>query len=138
MGVALSQREAALKHGWRSGLEERTAASLEARGVPFEYEELTLEYVEPERKRKYTPDFVITTRTGKKIIVETKGRWLRADRLKMQLVIQQHPKLDIRFVFQNPNTRISKGSKTTYADWCQTKLGSRWAKGDIPDAWILE
>lgn len=138
MPKPLSQQDAALLHGWRSGLEERTAESLRARGVPFEYEKLTLTYVEPERIRKYTPDFVITTASGKKIIVETKGLWQRADRLKMQLVVQQHPHLDIRFVFQNPNARISKASRTTYATWCQKNLAALWAKGDIPDAWLLE
>lgn len=136
--MALSQREAALKHGWRSGLEERTAHSLEARGASFTYEELHLTYTEPERKRKYTPDFVVTTRSGKQIIVETKGRWLRADRQKMKLVIEQHPELDIRFVFQAPNTRIAKNSPTTYADWCQKKLAARWAKGDVPNEWLEE
>lgn len=136
--MPLTQREAALLHGWRSGFEEKVNDSLLARGASFEYEKLTLEYIEPERKRKYTPDFVVTTASGKKIIVETKGRWLRADRLKMQLVVKQHPKLDIRFVFQNPNQRISKTSATTYASWCQKNLGSLYAKGDIPDSWLME
>ena len=136
--MSISQREAALKHGWRSGLEERTADSLKARGVPFEYEKLVLTYEVPAKKCKYTPDFVITTRSGKKIIVETKGRWLRADRQKMILVMDQHPELDIRFVFQNPNARIAKTSRTTYAEWCQKYLAARWAKGDVPDEWVLE
>ncbi len=133
-----SQHSAALKHGWRSGLEQSTARSLTARGAVYQYEPFALVYVEPEKKRKYTPDFVITSRSGKQIIVETKGRWLRADRQKMQLVCEQHPHLDIRFVFSNPNQRIAKNSPTTYAVWCQKYLSAPWAKGDVPDAWLLE
>ena len=53
------------------------------------------------------------------------------------MVQQQHPDLDIRFVFSNPLTRISKKSKTTYAMWCE-KHGFQYAKGLIPEAWIQE
>ena len=56
----------------------------------------------------------------------------------MKLVIEQHPDKDIRFVFQNPNTKIAKGSKTTYAIWCQKKLAARWAKKDVPTEWLME
>lgn len=136
--MPMSQRQAALKHGWRSGLEERVADSLSARRVLFEYETETLEYLVPAVVRRYTPDFIVHTKSGKVIYVETKGRWTREDRAKMAIVIQQHPDKDIRMVFQNPNTKIAKGSKTTYAAWCEKHLGVPWAKGDIPDAWIEE
>ena len=136
--MTMTQRQAALAHGWRSGLEHRVADSLTDRGAIFVYEARSLTYTVPERKRKYTPDFFIVTASGKEIIVETKGRWLRADRLKMKLVVEQHPHLEIRMVFQNPNAPISKGSKTTYAAWCDRHLGIPWAKGDVPDAWIME
>lgn len=136
--MVLTARQAAVKHGYRSGLEETVAASLRDRHVPFTYEKLVLPWVEPETKHRYTPDFVLETRTGKTIIIETKGRWFRADRLKMLAVVKQHPDLDIRMVFQQPNARIAKGSKTTYAVWCQKKLGILWSKGDIPTSWILE
>jgi hypothetical protein len=130
--------QVALANGWRSGLEEKIAASLEARGADFSYESLKITWVPSAKPRTYTPDFVIKTKTGKVIIVESKGRWVTQDRMKMKAVIEQHPDLDIRFVFQNPNQRISKGSKTTYAVWCQEKLGSRWAKQDVPSEWLNE
>jgi hypothetical protein len=136
--MALSQQAAAIKHGWRSGLEERVGDSLTARGVPFRFEDETLEYLVPAVVRKYTPDFIITTASGKTIYVETKGRWTREDRAKMAIVIQQHPDKDIRMVFQRANTKIAKRSKTTYAAWCEKHLGVPWAEGDIPDAWIEE
>lgn len=136
--MALSQRAAGVKWGWRSGLEEKVAASLSARYATFAYEAKTLEYTQPERPRKYTPDFRIATKSGKVLYVETKGRWLVADRQKLKLVVEQHPDIDLRLVFQNPNAKIAKGSKTTYAEWCEKHLGIPWAKGDVPDAWLLE
>lgn len=71
------------------------------------------------------------------IIIETKGRFMTADRQKHLMIQQDHPDLDIRFVFNNPNARISKTSKTTYAKWCE-KYGFKYAKGSIPEAWLKE
>lgn len=126
-----------LKHGWRSGLEKAVAASLSNRGVSYEYEQHKLKYLVPERQATYTPDFYVTTKSGKLIIIETKGRFVTADRQKMLLVKEQHPTLDIRLVFSNPNSRISKKSKTTYAAWCD-KHGFQWAAKDIPESWLNE
>ena len=134
----LSQQQAAVKHGWRSGLEKGVGKSLTDRGVSFEFESVTLEYEEPAKTRKYTPDFVVSTLSCKTLLVETKGRWVRADRLKMKLVVAQHPDKDIRMVFQNPNAKIAKGSKTTYAAWCEKHLGIPWAAKDIPTEWLEE
>ena len=47
------------------------------------------------------------------------------------------PELDIRFVLQSPNGKIYKGSKTTYAEWCN-KNGFKWANKEIPQEWIEE
>lgn len=134
---ASSIRAQAIKNGWRSGLEEVLASDLQARDVPFEYEQHVLTYVVPSRNAKYTPDFYVTTKSGRTIIVETKGRFLTADRQKMLLVKQQHPDLDIRFVFSRSKTRISKTSKTTYADWC-VKHGFLFADLRVPEEWINE
>jgi hypothetical protein len=71
------------------------------------------------------------------IFVETKGRFTASDRAKHILVKEQHPNLDIRFVFTNPNQRISKRSKTTYADWCD-KNGFKYAHALVPVEWIKE
>lgn len=123
---------------WRSGLEEGNAALLRSRGISFTYEQRKLKWLPEVKFRTYTPDFEITTRSGKKIIVETKGYWTTDDRQKMLAVVKQHPDLDIRIVFQNPNAKIRKGSKTSYADWCQKFLGIPWAAKLIPDAWLEE
>jgi hypothetical protein len=131
--VPLSQQDAALKHGWRSGLEDEIGEQLAEAGIAYRYEDLTIQYTQPLKPRRYTPDFELPNG----IIIETKGRFVTADRQKHLLVKQQHPDLDIRFVFSNPNQRISKQSKTTYAMWCESK-GFKYAKGRIPHQWLRE
>jgi len=109
------------------------AAKLTAQGVEYEYEQHVVQYTTPPKAHKYTPDFKLPNG----IIVETKGRFLTADRQKHLLVKAQHPELDIRFVFSNSKTKISKASKTSYADWC-AKHGFQFADKWIPDGWLTE
>jgi hypothetical protein len=135
--ASLTVRQTALKHGFRSGLEDGIAAALTAAGVPFEYEPRKLAWTKPATQHTYTPDFWVQTSSGHTIVVETKGRFLVADRQKMERVIAQHPDLDFRFVFSNASARISKKSKTTYAAWCD-KRGYRWAHKAIPKEWLDE
>ncbi|WP_210166026.1 hypothetical protein [Chelatococcus sambhunathii] len=122
-------------HGFRSGLEDKVAAELAAKGVPVRYEdpESVIRYTWPSEESKYHPDFVLPNG----IIVETKGRFVTKDRQKHKLIKEQHPDLDIRFVFSNSRQRISKTSMTTYAMWCE-KYGFRYADKSIPDAWLNE
>lgn len=117
---------------FRSGLEERTAKYLKKLKVKFTYEKIKIRWQDL-RYRTYTPDFVLANG----IIVETKGRFITSDRQKHLMIKEQHPDLDIRFVFSNPNSKLYKGSKTTYADWCN-KHGFKWAKEEIPLEWIKE
>jgi len=125
-------KDVGLKYGFRSGLEVRVAKELTAQGIPYTYEEEKIAYTKPSRLSTYTPDFKIGH-----IFIETKGRFMVADRQKHILIKEQHPELDIRFVFSNPNQRISKSSKTTYAMWCE-KHGFLYAKESIPHAWLKE
>ena len=81
-------------------LREKSGRLFDERNISYEYEEHKVKYTVPERQATYTPDFYVTTRSGKLIIIETKGRFVTADRQKMLLVKEQHPDLDIRFVFQ--------------------------------------
>ena len=120
-------------HGYRSGLEQQVAAQLAAAGLDVAYESTKVEYVKPEKKAKYTPDFPLPNG----IIVETKGRFLTEDRQKHLLIKAQHPALDIRFVFSNSRARISKTSSTTYAMWCE-KHGFLYADKLVPEAWLKE
>lgn len=119
--------------GYRSGLEETLAAQLKAAGIEAQYESEKIGYVKPESKHKYTPDFLLPNG----IFIESKGRFLTADRHKHLLIKKQHPDIDIRFVFQRSKSPISKGSKTTYADWC-IKNGFQYADKTIPQAWLDE
>ncbi len=128
-----TKRANALKHGWRSGLEEDVAKALTSAGVPFTYEEMKIKYIKPASEHQYTPDFVLDN----DIIVETKGRFLIADRKKHMLIKRQQPQLDIRFVFSNSNQKLAKGSRTTYAAWC-VKNGFQYADKTIPEDWIKE
>lgn len=128
-----TQREVGLIYGFRSGLEEAIANNLTSKGVGFTFEELVIPYIKPEKPAKYTPDFVL--QNG--IIVESKGRFLTEDRQKHILIKKQHPHLDIRFVFSNSRSRISKRSSTTYADWC-VKHGFQYADKEVPDTWLAE
>ena len=120
---------------YRSGLEERIAKQLELLNVPFEYETIKIKYTKPLQDSTYTPDFIIL-KNG--IFVEAKGQFQTSDRKKHRQIREQHGnKFDIRFVFSNPNQRIGKKSKTTYAMWCN-RYNFKWAKGDIPKEWLKE
>lgn len=128
-----TSNEVGLKYGFRSGLEEEIAKKLTSKGVSFLFEERVIPYTKPSRVSKYTPDFELPNG----IIIESKGRFVTADRQKHLLVKDQHPNLDIRFVFSNSRARISKRSSTTYGMWCE-KHGFLYADKEIPDAWLKE
>jgi hypothetical protein len=123
-----------LANGFRSGLEKRIADDLKAKGVPFDYEKLKIEYTVPAREAKYTPDFVILSNG---IIVEAKGIFDADDRKKHLLIKQQHPELDIRLVFSRAAAPIYKGSPTTHAAWAEHH-GFQYAEKLIPDEWLRE
>jgi hypothetical protein len=130
--VALTIRQRAIKAGYRSGLEETIALQLTSLKVPVLYETQKIKY-EVNEIRSYTPDWVLPNG----IIIESKGRFVAADRKKHLLIKKQHKELDIRFVFSNSRAKIVKGSKTTYGDWCD-KHGFLYADKLIPEEWIKE
>ena len=133
----MRRNQVAIKHGFRSGLEDTVNDMLKEHNKSFSYESEKISYIQPETKHNYTPDFVLNKIVGGKMYVETKGRWVKTDRLKFDLIFEQYPGIDIRFVFQNPNAKLYKGSKTTYAQYCDKK-GWRWAKKEIPEEWLKE
>lgn len=114
----------------RSKFEGKVQEDLLKRGKTYEYEPIKLTYT---LANTYTPDIVLPN----KVIVELKGFFKPSDRRKMLAVTTQHPDLDIRMVFQNPYKKLSKTSKTTYADWCD-KHNIKWASGVIPEEWFSE
>lgn len=127
------QHARGIREGYRSGLEDEIAEQLRLNGIDPQYEKHRIKYEQPAKRRTYTPDFLLPNG----IFIETKGRFTSEDRQKHLLIQEQHPDLDIRFVFSNPNTKINKNSKTTYAMWCE-KHGFLYAKGAIPEEWLKE
>ena len=112
----------------RSGLERQVAELLEQMNIPYEYESKKLDYV---IEARYIPDFKVGD-----IYLEAKGYFPPEQRRKMKAVKESHPDLDIRIIFQSPNNKISKRSKTTYAKWAE-KNGFPWcAYYAIPVDWL--
>ncbi len=115
---------------YRSGLEEKIADLLTELGVSFEYESTKVPYT---IQHHYHPDFILPNH----VHLETKGYWSAPDRRKIAAVKRDNPELDLRMVFQSPYNKISKGSKTTYAKWCE-KHDIPWTHfHDIPIDWLI-
>lgn len=121
-----------LINGYRSGLEVQVASILNDAGVQFQFEALKVAYKVPETAHTYTPDFYVMSNG---LLIETKGRFVAADRKKILLIKAQHPELEIRLVFSNSKQKISKGSKTTYGMWCE-KNGITYADFKDRETWL--
>ncbi|MBL4783893.1 MAG: hypothetical protein JKY49_00545 [Cohaesibacteraceae bacterium] len=122
----------------RSSLEDRAEEQLKAAGMSYGYESQKINYLKPERKAKYTPDFLLPKKTGGFMYIEMKGWFKPADRVKHLLIQKQQPDLDIRFVFERAKSKLSKSSNTTYGAWADSK-GFQWADNKIiPDEWLAE
>ena len=122
----------ARKYGYRSGLEKKLADELKALKIKFSYESLKIEW-EDLAYRTYTPDFILDNG----IIIESKGMFTAADRRKHLTIQRQHPKLDIRFIFENSRRKLRKGAKSTYAEWC-IKYNFRYGTRVVPEEWLKE
>lgn len=97
--------------------------------MPYEYETGRIHY---KQERLYKPDFILDNG----IIIETKGYFYSADRTKHRLIKKQHPELDIRFVFMDPDKK-GEASKVTNAEWCN-KFGFKYARMRLPTEWADE
>jgi hypothetical protein len=82
--VVLTIRQRAIKAGYRSGLEETISLQLTSLKVPVLYETQKIKY-EVNEIRSYTPDFILPNG----IIIESKGRFVAADRKKHLLIKKQ-------------------------------------------------
>lgn len=74
--------------------------------------------------------------------IEAKGRFFSKDRTKMKYIKEQHPDLDIRFIFLDGNNKLSKTSKTTYMEWAERygfpAHNCKRKEPSLPDEWIKE
>tara|TARA_B100001540_G_scaffold149751_2_gene132823 strand:+ start:1460 stop:1825 length:366 start_codon:yes stop_codon:yes gene_type:complete len=117
------------KKTFKSKLEISVAELLDQVGCKYVYEGEQVPYT---IQHNYNPDFVLLNG----VMLETKGYWDSEDRRKIKAVIRDNPHLDIRMVFQAPFNKISKKSKTTYAQWCE-KHNIKWAAAHaIPIDWL--
>lgn len=123
-------------YGYRSGLEAEISKQIEAAGKPVLFETDKIHYAVPSRKAKYTPDFKLFRKDGSFFYVETKGRFMTADRQK-HVLLKEQGAAEVRFVFSRSKSRISKTSKTTYAKWCEDQ-GFQYADKSIPEDWFNE
>ncbi len=112
---------------FRSKFEKNFADSLTKQGIKFKYESDRIPYT---KECTYTPDFKLGT-----MYIETKGRFTASDRAKHLRIKEQHPTLDIRFIFMNSRVKLSKISNTTYGEWCD-KHGFKWADKAMPKTWL--
>lgn len=127
------KKSTARKRGFKSGLEDSTATHIKSKGIKVLYETSKIHYTIPSSKHVYTPDFILPNG----IIIESKGYFAIEDRKKHMLIRQQHPDKDIRFVFTRSATKLYKGAKSTYGDWC-VKNNFKFADKKIPDSWFNE
>lgn len=127
--MARARKLSKAKHKYRSNLEAKVAALL----PHAEYESDKLEYIIPASKHKYLTDFKLAP----DIFIEVKGRLMPSERKKYLLVQQQHPNIKLYFFFDKSDNKIYKGSKTTYAAWCDDN-GFEWTdlRKGIPKEWL--
>ena len=139
-----------LTKSFRSDLEVDIAKQLDAAGVEYDYETRKIEYTIPARTARYIPDFNIR---GGNIIIEGKGHFgmgavfrgrfvnmaknSAEQRQKFAFLKEQHPELDIRFIFSKASAPIYRGSPTTHGKWA-TDHGFKWCEKVIPSSWIKE
>jgi hypothetical protein len=142
--------------GFASGLELRNQNVLASSGLEFWYEsgpcEISYSLVvrvgecndcgskDIVTNHRYTADFAFRSESGKLILVECKGSpwaWTGKTRSKHQAIKKQYPEMDLRFIFSDKNSKISKTSKTSNAEWCKRQkflCESRL----IPQRWLKE
>ena len=114
---------------FKSGLEQKAWKILKKHIPKVKYEPDVIEYIQPIKFRKYNPDF----RIAKNIYIEAKGKLDLATRQKMVWFKEYNPEITIIFLFMNPDNKITKRSKTTYAMWAE-KEGFMWL--DFRRDWI--
>ena len=131
-GLRNPKRRRSSSRRYRSGLESDIAEYLKDKQNQVRYERLKIEW-EDLRYRTYTPDFILDNG----IIIEIKGIFDTEDRRKHLAIREQHPELDIRFVFSNSKAKLYKGAKSRYCEWCD-KHEFKWEHRIIPEAWLKE
>lgn len=120
----------------RSKLELKFEEIIKEFDVAYDYEVTKIPYTIPESNHSYTVDWTFTNG----LLVETKGYLSdHKERYKYVLLKQQHPDLDLRFVFDNPN-KLCGGTKMTHSKWAE-KYGFKYCSikdVDQIESWLKE
>lgn len=115
---------------YRSIFERDIADALEELGIKFTYESKSYPWREvlpsgfcndcgAEKvyaDRTYTPDFFLENG----YIIEAKGMFTSKDRKIALAMREQHPEIKLVYLFGH-NNRLSRGSSTTYLEWCRKR-----------------
>ena len=121
-----------LKNPLEDAVAEQIRQKLDpSKPLAYWYEKETIQYDLP--PAVYKPDFLLPNG----VIIEVKGFFESEDRTKHLLLREQHPELDVRFIFSNSKMKIAPGSKTSYGDWC-LKHGFLFSDRKIPEAWFSD
>ena len=115
------------ERGFRSRLESKVEQALVELGLSPQYETDHFVYY---LKKRYKPDFKIGD-----VYIEVKGYWPPPERTKFLAVVLNNPELRIFVALQHPGNRITKNSRTTYAEWCE-KHGIAWCPIPIPQDFL--
>jgi hypothetical protein len=115
---------------FKSKLEEKVWSVLKKEFPTVKYEPQRFKFIQPEVERTYIPDF----KTGRSnVFIEAKGKLDLETRKKMVWFRDSNPTVRIIFLFMNPDNKITKRSKTTYAMWA-TDNGFEWL--DFRKDWL--
>jgi len=144
-----SKRKNAVRLGYRSGLEKEVAEILTKHKIEFEFEPKDFKlpwHIKSKKKslscmkcgctdiredHSYTPDFVLEDRF---VILESKGRFMSPDRVKMAALQGLYPDHLFIMLFSNPNGKTSP--KTKNYEWCDKK-GIKWLSFKDKD-WVFK
>jgi hypothetical protein len=135
---------------YRTEFEATTAMRLIRRNISFEYEPARLRYTDKNgRKRITQPDFHLKPKSNDPhggMFVEAKSL-LKNDHLsRYELLREQRPDLDIRFIFEQPDRTIShfgvadgegQTRAVSYSEWADMN-GFKWSGEAIPNALLNE
>ncbi len=120
----------------KSKLEIKLSEILNNTGVTWAYEVTKIPYTIPESDHQYTVDFTLSNG----LLIEGKGYLSdHKERYKYVLIKEQHPDIDLRFVFDNPN-KLCGGTKMTHAKWAE-KYGFRYCSikdTEQIESWLKE
>ena len=114
-GLQGPRRKRKAKPKFRSKYEAKVAEYLTSIGAEWKYEPEHFYYQPP--KAKYTPDCWVKYPDGTEEYLEVKGYFDPRARVKMLLVKEQHPELNLALHFMREGVKLNAKSSTTYKDW---------------------